>query len=269
MTGASQEPGWDPACYERSSSAQYGWAMDLISGLRLEGCERVLDIGCGDGKVTARLASLVPDGEAVGIDLSRDMIAHARERHSRENHSNLLFEVRDALQLDYQEEFDLVVSFACLHWIRDHSTVLKGILRALKPGGLLLCQCGGRGNAEEILAATDDLTRSDKWSCYFQGFSSPYNFYGPEEYRTWLSEAGLEARQVGLIPKDMVHPGREGLIGFLSATWLPYTDRLPPNLRSEFIGEVAGSYLELHPLDSNGRSHVKMVRLQVEAGRPG
>ena len=142
MIEASEEHGWDPACYERSSSAQFGWAMDIISGLKLDGGERVLDIGCGDGKVTARLASLVPDGEAVGIDLSRDMIAHARERHSRENHSNLLFEVRDALQLDYREEFDLVVSFACLHWIRDHSTVLKGILRALKPGGLLLCQCG-------------------------------------------------------------------------------------------------------------------------------
>jgi trans-aconitate 2-methyltransferase len=259
---------WDPVCYEMSSSAQYGWAMDLVSSLELEGDERVLDIGCGDGKVTARLASLVPDGAVVGIDLSGEMIAHARERHSRNHHPNLLFEVGDASKLDFLDEFDLVVSFACLHWIRDHLTVLAGIKRALKAGGVLLCQCGGRGNAEEILAVTEDLTRSDKWSRYFQSFASPYHFYGPEEYRVWVAEACLSVRRVELVPKDMVHIGRDGLMGFLSATWLPYTDKLPHDFRSDFIADVANSYLELHPLDSDGCSHVKMVRLQVEAERP-
>jgi trans-aconitate 2-methyltransferase len=106
---------WDPSDYEKSSSAQYRWAMDLVSQLDLNGDERVLDMGCGDGKITARLASRVPKGKVLGIDLSRDMVDFAGGRYPRKTYSNLAFQWGDANKLDFNEEFDLVVSFACLH----------------------------------------------------------------------------------------------------------------------------------------------------------
>jgi len=223
-------------------------------------------MGCGDGRITAHLAGLVPQGSVLGIDLSPDMVSFAKAHHPQI--SNLSFQVQDASRLNFRDEFDLVVSFACLHWISDHRPVLAGVRRALKPGGALLCQCGGRGNAAEILSVTQDLAASDRWAPYFQDLAFPYHFYGPEEYSGWLAEAGLKIRQVRLIPKDMVHSGREGLMGFLASTWLPYTERLPPRLRSDFLGEVASRYLQLYPLDREGRSHVRMVRLQVHAQRP-
>jgi trans-aconitate 2-methyltransferase len=255
---------WDPSDYEKSSSAQYRWAMDLVSRLDLSGDERVLDIGCGDGKITAQLASRLPKGEVLGIDLSRDMIDFARDRHPVETHPNLVFQCEDANKLGFNEEFDLVVSFACLHWVNDHLPVLKGIRRSLVPSGRVLLQFGGKGNAAEILAITEDLIREDKWSGYFKGFSFPYHFYGPDEYRVWLRQAGLKARRVDLVPKDMVQTGKKGLEGIIRNTWLPYTERLPETLRPQFVSEITESYIERYPL-VEGLAHVRMVRLEIEA----
>lgn len=255
---------WDPSDYEKSSSAQYRWAMDLVSRLDLREDERVLDVGCGDGKITAQLASRLPKGEVLGIDLSRDMIDFAKGRYPSKTYSNLDFQLGDANKLDFNKEFDLVVSFACLHWVKDHLPVLKGIGRSLVPSGRVLLQFGGKGNAEEILATTENLIRDDKWSGYFKDFSFPYHFYGPDEYRVWLNLAGLKARRVDLVPKDMVQTGKKGLEGIIRNTWLPYTERLPEKLRSEFVNEIADRYIENHPL-VEGLAHVKMVRLEIEA----
>jgi trans-aconitate 2-methyltransferase len=149
---------WDPADYQKSSSAQYNWAMALIAGLKLDGKESILDIGCGDGRITAHLAGLVPNGNVLGIDLSPEMIRFAAGKYA--DHPNLSFLVGDASDLKFAGEFDLVVSFACLHWVKDHLSVLKAVRQSLVPGGHFLMQCGGRGNAARILDLTGDLVAS-------------------------------------------------------------------------------------------------------------
>ena len=257
---------WDPADYQKSSSAQYNWAMALIAGLKLDGDERILDIGCGDGRITAHLAGLVSNSSVLGIDLSPEMISFAAGKYA--DHPNLSFRVGDASELHFAEEFDLVVSFACLHWVKDHLSVLKSVQKSLVPGGHFLMQCGGRGNAARILDLTGDLVASPSWKEYFSGFSFPYHFYGPEEYRVWLAEAGLRSRRVELVAKDMVHQGQAGLEGIIRNTWLPYTERLPAHLRDGFVKEIAGRYLERYPLDEKGQAHVQMMRLEVEAEKP-
>jgi trans-aconitate 2-methyltransferase len=259
---------WDPADYEKSSSAQYEWAMMLISRLKVAEDDRILDIGCGDGRITARLAAMVPKGEVVGIDLSLEMIEFARSRSPKGEHPNLSFMPGDASGLDFHEEFDLVVSFACLHWVKDHLPVLEGIRRSLRPKGRVLLQFGGRGNAADLLEITEDLTKEKRWSGYFRGFQFPYHFYGPEEYRLWLDKARLRNIRTELVRKDMVHQGKAGLEGIVRVTWLPYLERLPEGCRQEFVGEVAGRYLGRFPLDEKGRAHVRMMRLEVEACRP-
>ncbi len=257
---------WDPAGYQKSSSAQYDWAIALIAGLKLEGKESILDMGCGDGRITAHLAGLVPNGSVLGLDLSPEMIRFAAGKYA--DHPNLSFQVGDASEMHFAEQFDLVVSFACLHWIKDHLPVLKAVRQSLVPGGHFLMQCGGRGNAARILDLTGDLAASPPWKEYFSGFSFPYHFYGPEEYRIWLDEAGLRSRRVELVSKDMVHQGQAGLEGIIRNTWLPYTERLPAILRDDFVREIARRYLEIYPLDENGQTHVQMMRLEVEAEKP-
>jgi trans-aconitate 2-methyltransferase len=257
---------WNPADYEKSSSAQYDWAMALVSDLLLEGDERILDIGCGDGRITAHLAGLVSNGSVLGIDLSPEMIGFAASKYA--DQTNLSFQLGDASALHFVEQFDLVVSFACLHWIRDHLSVLKSVQQSLVPGGRFLMQCGGRGNAARILDLTGELIMSPPWMEYFSGFSFPYHFYGPEDYRVWLAEAGLRSLRAELVAKDMIHQGQAGLEGIIRNTWLPYTQRLPARLQDRFVKEIAESYLERHPLDDKGRAHVQMMRLEVEAEKP-
>jgi len=256
---------WDPADYQKSSSAQYNWAMALIAGLKLEGDERILDIGCGDGRITAHLSGLVQSGRVLGIDLSPEMIRFAAGKYPSREYPPLSFRVGNASELHFAGEFDLVVSFACLHWVKDHLPVLNGVRQSLVHGGRFLMQCGGRGNAARLLDLTGDLAAGRPWKEYFSGFSFPYHFYGPEDYRTWLAEAGLLPKRTELVAKDMVHQGQEGLEGIIRNTWLPYTERLPVHLRDEFVREIADRYLERYPLDEKGQAHVPMMRLEVEA----
>jgi trans-aconitate methyltransferase len=259
-------PRWDPGDYERSSSAQKRWARELISKLELEGDERVLDIGSGDGMITAELSARVPLGSVVGLDSSEEMIEFARRRYPPEEHPNLSFQLGDARRLEFEEEFDLVVSFACLHWIEDHLPVLQGIRRCLRPSGRVLIQCGGRGNAASILEITEEVTKGERWRGYFRDFTFPYHFYGPEEYRPWLARVGLKVKRVELVPKEMVHEDKKGLEGIIRATWLPYTERLPEELRREFVSEIADRYIQSYP-PQEGKIGVKMMRLEVDAER--
>lgn len=259
---------WDPKSYMKSSSEQQRWARELFSKLQLQGDESILDIGCGDGKVTAELATLVPSGRVLGIDSSREMISHARETHPPIEHPNLEFQEGEATSLSFEACFDRVVSFACLHWVRDHQAVLRGVKKGLRSQGRLLIQCGGRGNAAQVFEVAQETTDLERWKKYFREFEDPYYFYGPEGYSDWLKAAGLRPLRVELIPKDMVQQGREGFAGWVRSTWHPYIERVPPELRSGFIDELTDRYLKAHPPDSQGLVHTSMVRLEVEAVNP-
>jgi trans-aconitate 2-methyltransferase len=230
---------WNPEAYEKSSSEQKKWAEEVISKIQIKGNEQVLDIGCGDGKITAHIASLVPEGSVVGIDNSAEMISFAQSKFPQSSWPNLSFQYGDASDLRYEDEFDLVVSFACLHWVLDHKPVLEGIKRSLKSNGRLFIQFGGRGNAGDVLEVVNEKISEDRWARYFEDFTFPYGFFGPEEYEEWLSRVGLRAIRVELIPKEMVQHGIEGLASWVESTWLPYIERVPDGLRHDFIREIA------------------------------
>jgi len=277
---------WDARDYAAHSSAQQEWARELIDKLRLRGDEDVLDIGCGDGRATALIAERLPEGSVLGIDNSASMIALAEEQFpppkpsaspvgqfasaagpsaSRSAHSNLRFRLMDAARLELSRSFDVAFSNAALHWVEDHEAMLRGVHACLRPGGRLLFQMGGRGNAAEVRAVVDELVARPRWRDSFRGFSSPYHFCGPDEYEAWLPRAGFRAMRAELIDKDMQHADDEAFRGWLRTTWFPYMDRLPPVLRETFLDELATAYIATHPADGQGVIHVRMVRLEVEA----
>jgi trans-aconitate 2-methyltransferase len=258
---------WNAADYAQASSVQQQWARELIAKLHLQGGERVLDIGCGDGKVTAEIAAALERGAVVGVDNSPAMIALAEASYPCSAWANLSFQLADAAHLPFTAEFDVVFSNATLHWVLDHAPVLRGIQRSLRPGGIILLQMGGRGNALGIIAAVEHVCAAPAWRPYFAGMRFPYGFYGPEEYRGCLTEAGLTARRVELILKDMHHAGPAGFEGWFRTTWLPYTQRVPESLRPDFIAQVVAAYLEKQPPEAGGEVHVQMTRLEVEASR--
>jgi len=265
VMGGADRVRWNAEEYAKNSAAQLGWARELIARLNLEGHEHVLDIGCGDGKVSAELARHVPRGKVVGVDSSEDMIRLARAAFSPASQGNLLFLLRDARDLGFKEQFDVVFSNATLHWVKDHRAVLRSVAQSLRPRGRILLQFGGRGNGEEIFEVARAMIASPAWCEFFQDFDFPWSFYGPERYDAWCTEAGLSLWRAELLPKDMVQRGTEGLSGWIRTTWMPYTSRLPVDKRERFIREAANRYALLHPGNAQGDLTVGMVRLELEA----
>ena len=258
---------WDAEEYARNSAAQQGWAHELIEKLALSGRESVLDLGCGDGKVTAEIARMVGGGRVVGIDSSDEMISLARRGFPESRHPNLSFQPGDARALRFDSEFDVVFSNAVLHWVLDHGPVLEGAARSLRPGGRVLFQMGGRGNGAGIFEVARQMIEDEEWSRFFLGFAFPWGFYGPEEYAPWCAAAGLEVRRIELLPRTLLQKGAEGLAGWIRTTWMPYTERIPAERRERFVREAAERYVKAHPPDTHGNVGVEMVRLEVDAIR--
>lgn len=198
---------WNAKDYEQHSQAQQKWAKELIGKLNLKGTEDILDLGCGDGKVTAEIASRVQNGSIVGADSASSMIELARERYPANQYPNLTFVKMDAANLLFDEQFDVVFSNAALHWVKNHKPVLEGLYRNLKPKGKILLQMGGKGNAEGVFTVLGELKKSNEWKQYFYDFKFPYGFYGIEKYQRLLSESNFNINRVELIPKDMEHDG--------------------------------------------------------------
>lgn len=256
---------WNAGEYAANSAVQQSWARELIAQLKLRGDERILDVGCGDGKVTAEIARAVLRGEVVGADASAEMIRFARKQFRPAQIPNLKFEIADARKFRFAAPFDLIFSNAALHWVDDHQAFLRRAAAALKPGGRLVVSCGGKGNAHDVFLALRPEMRLARWREFFRRMSAPYFFYAPEDYEKWLPRFGFQTRSIKLAPKDATYAGAEGFATWLRTTWLPYTQRVPENLREEFIAAVTARYLARHPADKAGQVHVRMVRLEIEA----
>lgn len=255
---------WDAEEYRKSSSNQERWAKELMKNLELNGDEHILDIGCGDGRITAEIAVKVPKGNVLGIDNSDDMIKLAQKTFSPEEYTNLEFRNMDAQFLDFGNEFEVIFSNAALHWVKDHSPVLEGMQKSLKTKGRIVLQMAGKGNAQEIIDVLTEIIKLEKWEKYFHDLEFPYGFFSDEEYCEMLKDADFKPIKVKLIPKIMVHSNMGELKGWIRTTWLPYTHKVPQELQEEFITEIATAYVEKNHENSQ-KIEIKMVRLEVEA----
>ena len=171
---------WDAAEYYRRSSLQEAMAQEVLALLDLNGSERILDVGCGDGKITAEIASRASKGSVVGVDPSRDMISFAQGHFGPATLPNLRFLVADARSLPFQNEFDLVVSFNALHWIPEQQTALSSIHSTLVSRGEAQLRLVSKGARKSLENVAEETRRTSRWSAYFQDFEDPYLQLTPE-----------------------------------------------------------------------------------------
>src|SRR5947208_1190213 len=137
---------WDADHYDKSHSYVWTLAADLIELLAPQAGERVLDLGCGTGHLTVKIAER--GARVVGIDASAEMV-----RQARENYPGLEFRVGDATSFEVDDGFDAVFSNATLHWVKDASAAAGRIARALRSGGRFVAEFGGKGNVREVSRA--------------------------------------------------------------------------------------------------------------------
>src|SRR5262245_17542688 len=154
---------WNASEYAQRSGLQKAMAAEVLALLELEGAERVLDIGCGDGKITAEIAARVPQGEVVGVDASRDMIAFASSHFGPTVRPNLRFDVAAARGLPFRNEFNPVVSFKALPWISGQDAAPPSIRSAMTPDGQALLRLVPKGARKSLENVIEETRRSARW----------------------------------------------------------------------------------------------------------
>lgn len=249
MTAGTRD--WDAATYDRVSAPQLEWAASVLTRLELSGDEAVLDAGCGSGRVTELLLDALPRGVVVAVDGSAAMIEGARHRldpsRARLLHSDLL-------ELDLGAEVDAVFSNAVFHWILDHGRLFGRLHAALRPGGRLEAQCGGRGNVAGFYAAVAEVAAEPIFAPHL-GEYDPHRFASAEATETLLAAAGFEDVRCWLEPRP-VHPPepRE----FIRSVCIgAHAERLPVAVREDFLDRVMDLLGEDPELD--------YVRLNISA----
>ncbi len=228
---------WSGTDYAKNSSVQLSHAEHLLSKLSLQGDESILDIGCGDGKITALLANKVPFGKVVGIDPSSSMLKKAKDTYE-ENH--LTFYEGSAENFFLDEQFDHVVAIHVMHWIKEQKIALQNICRHIKP----------QGHIHLVLAPSKEglpfykalLKMVDIWKEDFIGFINPQQVFDMETYRKLMIEAGFHVEAIHYLHHESIHENKKKLQAWIEQ-WLPHGKYLPEEKRSLFFTELLRNYL--------------------------
>ena len=233
---------WNAEAYSERNALQTWLADSHLAQLELEGAERVLDIGCGDGKVSAEIARRLTSGSVLGIDPSTRMIAFAQAHFARIEYPNLVFAVGDATGLPYRDEFDLVVSFNALHWVRDQDAALRGIRDALKPAGRALLEFVPQGPRKSLEDVIEETCASKRWAGYFAGHAAPYVHVTPERFGELASGAGLRVERLERELKTWNFPSRQAFADWAAVGCVAWTQRIPQDELSAFSDDVLDRY---------------------------
>ena len=251
---------WNALGYAKISALQQAMAAEVLSLLDVKDAQSILDLGCGNGRITAEIAARVPEGRVVGVDASADMIAFAKEHYDAAR-PNLRFEVSDIRKIGFKEEFDLLVSFNALHWIPEQDIALRAICAAMKPGGtaqLRLVPKGERKSLEDVL---EETRKSEKWSSYYDGYMDPYLHLTAEEYSSLAAQCGLRTVSVDVKDKSWDFGSREGFYAFGSVTFVEWTRRLSEEAKPAFINDVLDRYSAVVGDDRTFRFYQMDIRL--------
>lgn len=239
---------WDARSYDRVSDPMTGWGRAILDRLPLDGHERVLDAGCGTGRVTEALRARLPAGQVVALDASPSMLAEARARLGDDRVEYVLADLAQALPLG--APVDAVFSNATFHWVRNHDALFANLAEVLRPGAPLVAQCGGAGNIASVLEAVRQVGPAGP---------DPFHFAGAEETRRRLESAGFVDVHTWLHEEPtQLEPGGP-LEEFLATVALgAHLQHLAPGARPGFVRAVTQRL---------PRPEIDYVRLNIVARR--
>jgi trans-aconitate 2-methyltransferase len=253
VTGRTTPRDWDAGSYERVSAPMEAMGREVLDRLELRGDERVLDAGCGTGRVTAALLERLPRGEVVAVDGSPAMIDELRARLG----DRVEARVADLQELALDRPVDAILSTATLHWVPDHDRAFARLRDALVPGGRLVAQCGGEGNVAGVRAAIDRVAGREDFAAALAGWPGPWRFASPAESAERLRRLGWAdvwtwRQHLEVRPDDLGEYLRTIVLG-------SHLERLPEPARDAFVAAV---------LEAMDAPVVDYVRLNILARRP-
>ena len=245
---------WDPEAYARDGAFVHGLAGGVLEWLAAQSGERLLDVGCGDGQLTARIAEM--GAEVRGVDASAAMVAAARAR-------GIAADEAGAEKLPFGDaSFDAVFSNAALHWVREQDAMMAEVHRVLRPGGRFVAEMGGHGNIAAIRVALMAVLERHG----FGGAEDGVNYYPtPEAYTRRLERHGFRVERVALIPRPTLLQS-SGMAGWLQTFRRGVLEKLPQGLRATVVDECC-NLLAPALRDEDGHWVADYVRLRFIARR--
>lgn len=234
------------ADYHKQSNFQFNVGKQALKYLNLKGTERILDIGCGTGKTTNYCANLIPEGSIVGLDLSSDMINFAKEEYKAT--SNLKFIEGSATNIPFENEFDVVFSMYCLHWIEDQQKVIDQIAKSLKSGGqaLLYIPCRGAllDNFEKCTASI--VEKKPNWKKH----TSYYYFIQPSSvWLRWIKDQGFQVKKHQVIEQKKIFDTLQDCKKYMQA--LSVAPNLPKKERLHFLEMLLSELYKIYNKGEN------------------
>lgn len=246
---------WNAELYDSKHEFVSQYGRSLLTEVNLSAGQKILDLGCGTGKLSGDLAA--NGATVVGIDASPQMIKKAQQAHPE-----LEFYCIDATALPYENEFDTIFSNAVFHWILNQEALLLSVYRALKPGGILVCEFGGFRNTEHILTAF-----REEYEKAGETFQNPFFYPTVLQYQNLLEYSGFEIDMV----RDFDRPtpladGEQGLRNWLTQFYTENLSCLDEQQREEVLSSVEA---RLRPiLWKDGQWIADYRRIQAKAKKP-
>lgn len=231
---------WNPKDYDTQCVLQYNTAMIMLDSLEFQGNEKVLDIGCGTGKISAQIATqrLTGEGLVLGLDVNENMIQFAINKYKADN---LHFECNDVLTMNYENYFDIAVSFWTLSWITmdEQLSALNNIIHSLNEDGKLYLMYPLKHDIYDVVS---NIITDPKWLPFFSNYSMPRNFITEEQYRDEIIEhipldITLEKKEIECHYKDDAE-----MMASINC-WLAHVDEIPSQEdKSQFLTDVMEAY---------------------------
>lgn len=249
---------WNALLYNQHSSIQYLQAMKLIDQFPFQGNEHICDIGSGDGKVTQNMAKKVPTGKVYGIEKNKEMLQFSSKQHSKV--SNLHFLERNATHLNFVEEFDLVTSFSCLHWVENKEAAFDCIYQSLKKDGHALLTMPLGSNT--FYCAIKSTMLDPQWSHYFTEYVDPFLTAFDTKYTEYAETAGFQILSSKLEKREDQFESYDDIFHWIKAI-IPHYHQIPTQQDQDaFMHQLLARFLDTtHKTQDN--YHFKHVFIEL------
>lgn len=233
------ETDWNAAAYHDLSDPMFEWGMVVMETLELRGDERVLDAGCGSGRLTEKLLGRVPAGEVVALDFSPKMLEEARQRLASFG-ERVEFVHASLQQFELPKKVDGIFSNAVFHWVPDHAAMFRSLHGALKAGGWLVSQFGGAGNLDKTLKRAQAVAEQPRFRDYWEGFEIGAHFEDAVSTRAHMEAAGFQVSEARMHTMEPRFEGREHYEAFLRTVVLRQPlAKIPEALQKEFLEGIS------------------------------
>jgi len=235
---------WDGQFYQDNSAVQFDLGIRAMNKLKLEGNESLLDIGCGNGKLTIELAKRLPNGNITAIELSKDMIKQAKINFEKEGIDNVRIVNMNMNDIDFRNQFDLVFSNSAIHYVKDLGVTYKAIYDALKKNGQIIIQTLLR-EMSYVTSSIKDIIQLDEFKEYFQGFQMLWNSLSINQTKRILEKINFKDIDIEPYKKNFKFHQEVELKNFLKAAPLvPLLESIPDELKNTFIDKYMNIYLD-------------------------